>query len=353
MAIPSVTISANKNELLIGETLTLEVKNTELDPGDVFLAYRWQKDGVDIPGATADTYTTTVDGTTAGDYTLILKHGADEESATETTSDTITVTTYPVIAFGTDLPATKSVVTGKELTLTVAVTGGKTPYTYVWKRGSTVVSGDSATLTISAAASGDAGSYTVEVTDSLGNRKTSSACVVSVTPALSFDKNLSPTSSVTHGSALILSVTVLGGSAPYSYAWTKDDSPVGEDSDTLNIASADLDDAGSYKVVVTDANSDTITSTVCVVTVNQNSDDLVSKWTVHPIPWRDTSFTPIGYWVLDEILYQKAQGKDWKTDYADYKYSEEVQTILKAFMENGECEIQDSRNGYIHKMSEI
>lgn len=266
MAIPSVTISANKNELLIGETLTLEVKNTELDPGDVFLAYRWQKDGVDIPGATADTYTTTVDGTTAGDYTLILKHGADEESATETTSDTITVTTYPVIAFGTDLPATKSVVTGKELTLTVAVTGGKSPYTYVWKRGSTVVSGDSATLTISAAASGD---------------------------------------------------------------------------------------AGSYKVVVTDANSDTITSTVCVVTVNQNSDDLVSKWTVHPIPWRDTSFTPIGYWVLDEILYQKAQGKDWKTDYADYKYSEEVQTILKAFMENGECEIQDSRNGYIHKMSEI
>ncbi|UQJ95471.1 head outer capsid protein [Klebsiella phage CPRSB] len=94
MAIPSVTISANKNELLIGETLTLEVKNTELDPGNVFLAYRWQKDGVDIPGATADTYTTTVDGTTAGDYTLILKHGADEESATETTSDTITVTTY-------------------------------------------------------------------------------------------------------------------------------------------------------------------------------------------------------------------------------------------------------------------
>lgn len=353
MTIPSVTISANKNELLIGETLTLEVENTELDPGDVFLAYRWQKDGVDIPGATADTYTTTVDGTTAGDYTLILKHGADEESATETTSDTITVTTYPVIAFGTDLPATKSVVTGKELTLTVAVTGGKSPYTYVWKRGSTVVSGDSATLTISAAASGDAGSYTVEVTDSLSNRKTSGACAVSVTPALAFDKNLSPTASVTQDSALILSVTVLGGSAPYSYAWTKDDSPVGEDSDTLNIASAALDDAGSYKVVVTDANSDTITSTVCVVTVNQNSDDLVSKWTVHPIPWRDTSFTPIGYWVLDEILYQKAQGKDWKTDYADYKYSEEVQTILKAFMENGECEIQDSRNGYIHKMSEI
>lgn len=40
MAIPSVTISANKNELLIGETLTLEVETTELDPGDVFLAYR-------------------------------------------------------------------------------------------------------------------------------------------------------------------------------------------------------------------------------------------------------------------------------------------------------------------------
>lgn len=159
------------------------------------------------------------------------------------------------------------------------------------------------------------------------------------------------------GDTVHFTSTVTGaetGHTPQSYQWYKDGAALsGKTSATLDVVAATAT-LGKYtlkvKVGVDSATAREFTSNE--ITVSEQV-DLVAKWTVHPIPWRDTSFTPIGYWVLDEILYQKDLGKDWKTDYADYKYSAEVQTLLKAFNENGECEVQDSRNGYIHKMSEI
>lgn len=80
------------------------------------------------------------------------------------------------------IPANKSVATGAALTIAATATGGFTPYTYVWKKGGTVVSGQtSATLNIASADSGDSGSYTCEVTDAKGTVVASSACVVTVT----------------------------------------------------------------------------------------------------------------------------------------------------------------------------
>lgn len=84
--------------------------------------------------------------------------------------------------FTTNLAATKSVATGASLDLSVVVADGVSPYTYVWKKGGVVISGKTtATVNITAtAASGDAGSYTCEVTDNAGTKITSTACVVTV-----------------------------------------------------------------------------------------------------------------------------------------------------------------------------
>lgn len=80
------------------------------------------------------------------------------------------------------IPATKSVATGAALSIAGTVSGGFTPYTHVWKKGSTVVTGQTgATLNIPAAAAGDAGSYTLESTDAKGTKVVSNACVVTVT----------------------------------------------------------------------------------------------------------------------------------------------------------------------------
>jgi hypothetical protein len=38
------------------------------------------------------------------------------------------------LAFTTNLPSTKTVATGSALNMSVAVTGGTAPYTYVWKK---------------------------------------------------------------------------------------------------------------------------------------------------------------------------------------------------------------------------
>ena len=90
---------------------------------------------------------------------------------------------YPPVplAFTTDLPTSKNVDTGAPITLTVAVEGGTSPYTYVWKKAGTVVSGQTtATFNKATSVTGDAGAYTVEVTDATGAKITSATCNLTV-----------------------------------------------------------------------------------------------------------------------------------------------------------------------------
>ena len=89
----------------------------------------------------------------------------------------------PALAFTTNLPTTKSVTAGSALTMSVVVEGGAAPYTYVWKKDGTVVSGQTtAIFNKASAASGDAGVYTCEVTDSSATpvKITSASCTVTI-----------------------------------------------------------------------------------------------------------------------------------------------------------------------------
>ncbi|MBL7388935.1 immunoglobulin domain-containing protein [Escherichia coli] len=89
----------------------------------------------------------------------------------------------PALAFTTNLPTTKSVAAGSALNMSVAVEGGTAPYTYVWKKDGTVVSGQTtATFNKASAVSGDAGAYTCEVTDSSATPSTitSASCAVTI-----------------------------------------------------------------------------------------------------------------------------------------------------------------------------
>lgn len=82
-----------------------------------------------------------------------------------------------------DLKSTLQVSTGSKLEMVVEAEGGVPPYSYVWKKGGTTVSGKTAaTFSKASAASGDAGSYTCEVSDSASpaNKVTSTSCTVTV-----------------------------------------------------------------------------------------------------------------------------------------------------------------------------
>lgn len=85
------------------------------------------------------------------------------------------------LSFVTDLPASQTVAAGSVLTMSVVVQGGTEPYTYVWKKGSSTVSGQtSATFNKAAAVSGDAGVYSCVVTDADGTVITSADHTVTI-----------------------------------------------------------------------------------------------------------------------------------------------------------------------------
>lgn len=74
--------------------------------------------------------------------------------------------------------------TGAAFTAKATATGGDGTYTYQWKLGTANVAagkgGNTDTLNIASAAAGDAGSYTVVITDGTGATKTSAAITLTV-----------------------------------------------------------------------------------------------------------------------------------------------------------------------------
>lgn len=88
-------------------------------------------------------------------------------------------------------------------------------------------------------------------------------------PPLTLSKDLTASMSITEGATLTLSVTATGGTGPYTYAWTKDGSPIPDASGaTYTKSAAATDDSGVYKVTVTDSKKVSKDSTACTVTVN-------------------------------------------------------------------------------------
>ena len=88
---------------------------------------------------------------------------------------------------------------------------------------------------------------------------------------LVFTTNLPATKTVAEGAALTMAVAASGGIAPYSYKWLKDGSVIsGRISASFNKATAESGDAGDYVCEITDSATpaNTITSTVCAVTIN-------------------------------------------------------------------------------------
>ncbi len=124
---------------------------------------------------------------------------------------------------------------GNDGTGTVAASGGATPYTYAW--GTTPIQNDSMGTGLSA------GTYNISVTDA-GSCTSSTTVNISEPSAVVVVISASDIScfGANDGAA---SVSVNGGTTPYSYMWDTGDSTV----PLINLS------AGSYILTVTDANS--------------------------------------------------------------------------------------------------
>ncbi|MFB6258523.1 MAG: PKD domain-containing protein [Flavobacteriales bacterium] len=159
--------------------------------------------------------------------------------------------------------------------------GGNPPYSFQWS------TGDSGS-TVNGV---PAGTYGLVVTDSLGCTYTDSVTVGMDEPVLNFSfSSDSATCTDNDGSA---SVTVSGGSSPYSYQWNN-----GQTGDSLSNVPT-----GTYAVTVTDSNGCTGTDSVTVPqkTPSVNavfSTDTNGVYTGDPIRFIDSSSSslPIDIW---------------------------------------------------------
>ena len=120
---------------------------------------------------------------------MVVTNSAGSATSNAATLTVTAAVTAPTI---TTQPSATSVTAGTATSFTV-VASGTSPFTYVWKKdGTTITGATSATYTIASVATGDAGSYTVVVTNSAGSA-TSNAATLTVTAALTAPTVTTPT----------------------------------------------------------------------------------------------------------------------------------------------------------------
>ncbi|CAN5401951.1 hypothetical protein BH09BAC1_BH09BAC1_09060 [soil metagenome] len=181
-------------------------------------------------GATTQNRTNLV----AGTYSVTV---TDANGCKGSTSATVTQPA-PITLSVTSTAATCSANNG---TATVNATGGNTPYTYAWSTGAI-------TQTINNLVPG---TYSVTVSSANGCTAIGNTVVSGPTPISLTFTSTAATCAGSNGSA---TVTVFGGSAPFTYLWSNGATTTAAN----NLA------AGTYTVTVTGANTCTATGSVVV-----------------------------------------------------------------------------------------
>ncbi len=237
----SVTVTdsngcTTQNSVTITEPPVLASSTTQVN----VLCYGNATGSVDLTvtgGASPYTYlwnngatTQDLSGLVAGTYSVTVT-----DSNGCTTQNSVTITEPPVLASSTTQVnvlcfgnATGSV----DLT----VTGGASPYTYLWNNGAT-------TQDLSGLV---AGTYSVMVTDSNGCTTQNSVTITEPTLLTATVTTTDETCEFYDG---LIDLTVIGGTPPYTYLWSN-----GATTQDL------IAGAGVYTVVITDANLCNITS---------------------------------------------------------------------------------------------
>ncbi len=256
---PAPSITGEPTSVSTCEGTSASFTVTATGPG---LAYQWRKNGVNITGANASTYSIpAVAASDDGSYDVIV-------SGTCTPSDTsnaatLTVQILPVI---TTQPQTQTVCAGQNATFTVVASG--TGLSYQWKKDGTDIPGaTSASFTITSAVAADAGSYTVVVSGTCAPSVTSNAAVLTVDQAPVIGTQPS-SQTVCSGSNVTFTVSATGVGLTYQWYRNGTIAITGATSDTYTITGVTAGSAGQYHVVVNSSCGTTVTSSVATLTVN-------------------------------------------------------------------------------------
>ena len=233
--------------------------------GSPTLLYQWRYNGTTIPGATGTNFAmASAQLTNVGNYTVVVRNPVGVVTSQVAT---LTFPGPPVIVVQ---PASQTNARNTSVTFSV-IASGSSPLSYRWRFNGSTISGSAtnSTYTRSNLGNGDAGSYTVVITNASGS-VTSQVAVLTVLTAVSIGTQ--PISqSVTQGVTAALRV-VASGSSPFTYQWRfapaglAETNILGATGATLTLNNPQTNNTGSYLVVVSNPVS-AITSQVATVTV--------------------------------------------------------------------------------------
>ncbi len=195
---PSITTQPSSQSVTAGQTASFSVAATGTAP----LSYQWQKNGANIAGATAASYTTpaTTSSDNGAQFTVVVSNTAGGATSS---AATLTVNAASVAPTITTQPASQTVTAGQTASFSVAATG-TAPLSYQWNKNATVISGaTSSSYATPATTSSDNGAlFTVLISNAAGS-VTSSAATLTVTAAPVPGIQVSPPAPINFGNAVI------------------------------------------------------------------------------------------------------------------------------------------------------
>lgn len=305
-----VTAAHAGDPVTVGASVTLYA-TADGSPAPTF---QWRKNGSPISGATSPTYVIpSANLADAGAYSVVASNNlgsatSPDEVLVVQAAVVVPTNTAPSIA---TQPATQTVASGGSATFTVVATGSPAP-TYQWRKNDVEISGaTSASLTLLAVTTSNAGTYTVLVSNVAGSVTSSDATLTVTEPSAGVGTGTggggtgtggggtgtidpgaggglpsggSTTPTITPDSTPVISVqpvasqavgekstvrmsVVASGSGTLTYQWRKNGVNVtGATGATLTLSSVTATDSGTYNVRVGNS-AGTVVSTNSVLSV--------------------------------------------------------------------------------------
>jgi pectate lyase len=242
---PAIEIDTQDQTALVGQGATFNV----LASGTLPLGYQWYYNtNTGLTNATSSTLTLTdVQLSDSGGYSVVVTNSYG--SVTSAVAQ-LTVSAAVAPSITTQPQDQTNILPGATATFSV-VASGSDPLNYQWyyNTNTLLTNATDSILTITNIQPGNAGSYSVTVSNIAGGAISSNAFLTVNTSPVAPVFNSQPASLVVLAGSTVSFTAVAAGTAPISYQWNKNSAPIpGATSSTLTLTNAQNADDGSYTV---------------------------------------------------------------------------------------------------------